>query len=508
MTGTATVERRIDLALMAVAVLLGMLAMSELPIGVFQDDGHYMILARALAHGDGYRYANLPGAPAATHFPPGFPLLLAPLWWAAPRFPQNIMAFKLVNVALMPCAVFGVRELARRHGALSHLWASVFAIACCATVPMLFLNGLLFSETAFVAALCGTLLFVESVVAEGDAPTRRLALAGLCIGALALLRTVGLAVLAAAIIATLTVHRPRHAVWITVGAAVPLAPWLWWTIAHGSAVPAAVSGAYGSYLGWVVDAYRAGGATFALAVLRTNLDGLRILFRLFGLAESPAWAQAFTGIPLVVLCGVGSWRLWPRARIALLTVIPYVALLLIWPFPPDRFLWPLWPVIALALVAGTRHLVTVAPQRQRLLSGAAATALLALFTVWHVRTWPTRNWEGLARVNARIGLASASVAAGMPAGDLVASDMDAIVHLYAARPAVPLLALTAEGHVRTRTDDELALQLQGVLDAYHPRWVLVSVHESLRAAKVLAHRGHLRFAGADSLGVLVYAVVQ
>lgn len=61
-----------------------------MPIGVVKDDVHYLIFARAHAFGDGCRYTNLPGAPAAAHFPPGFPLLLAPLWWVVPRLPANM----------------------------------------------------------------------------------------------------------------------------------------------------------------------------------------------------------------------------------------------------------------------------------------------------------------------------------------------------------------------------------------------------------------------------------
>jgi len=39
------------------------------PVGIFHDDGVYLILAKALASGDGYRYLHLPGAPLATHYP-------------------------------------------------------------------------------------------------------------------------------------------------------------------------------------------------------------------------------------------------------------------------------------------------------------------------------------------------------------------------------------------------------------------------------------------------------
>jgi hypothetical protein len=90
----------------------------------------------------------------------------------------------------------------------------------------------------------------------------------------------------------------------------------------------------------------------------------------------------------------------------------------------------------------------------------------------------------------------------------VASDQDAMVHLYTGRLAVPLLALTAEQHVRRRSDAEVAAQLAGVLDAYHPRWVVVGERESLRAAMQLARSGRLKLRGADPSNVLVYDVVR
>ena len=43
--------------------------------------------------------------------------------------------------------------------------------------------------------------------------------------------------------------------------------------------------------------------------------------------------------------------------------------------------------------------------------------------------------------------------------------------------------------------------------SYHPHWVLVAEPESQRAVQVLARRKRLRFVGADSSGVLLYAVL-
>jgi len=496
------------MATLAIALLLGLFAMSDIAVGIFQDDGHYLILARALALGDGYRYTNLPGAPAGTHFPPGFPLLLAPLWWMVPRFPANVVFFKLVNVGLMPVAALAIRAFARRVGGLSALAASLLAIVCMATVPMLFLNGLLFSETAFIAALCGTLILAESVAASPQVSVRRVLLAGLSVGALGLLRTVGLAVLPALFMVLALDRRWRHALLLAIAALVPLLPWQVWTALHAHGVPLSIVGGYGSYSTWLVDAYRSGGPAFAAAVLRENLDGLRMPLTLFGLMDAPGWAQLLAAIPMVGFLGVGLRLLWSRARVSVLVLPPYLALLLAWPFPPDRFLWPLWPLLVLAMVLGARSLgwgEVVGVQWRRPVRAVAA-ALVVLFGVWHARTWPTRNWERGERANARMGVAAASVAAALPRDGLVASDMDAMVHLYAGRPAVPLLALTAEQHVRVRTDEEVASQLAGVLDAYHPRWVLVTERESLRAAKVLARRGRLHLTGADPSGVLVYDV--
>ena len=124
----AALDRRTLMATLAIALLLGLFAMNDVAVGIFQDDGHYLILARSLAQGDGYRYTNLPGAPAGTHFPPGFPVLLAPLWWLAPRFPANVAYFKLINVGLMPVAALGIRAFARQVGGLSAVAASVLAI--------------------------------------------------------------------------------------------------------------------------------------------------------------------------------------------------------------------------------------------------------------------------------------------------------------------------------------------------------------------------------------------
>ena len=90
---TALRERHWAMLTAVIALAVTMAAFQPLPVGVWVDDGHYVILARALATGEGYRYLNLPGAPFATHFPPGYPAFLAVLTRLVPAFPTNVRVF-------------------------------------------------------------------------------------------------------------------------------------------------------------------------------------------------------------------------------------------------------------------------------------------------------------------------------------------------------------------------------------------------------------------------------
>ena len=79
------------------ALATGLAIVDALPVGVVADDAFYVILARALANGEGYRALNVPGHPAGTHFPPGYPALLALVSFVAPPFPASIAVFKALN---------------------------------------------------------------------------------------------------------------------------------------------------------------------------------------------------------------------------------------------------------------------------------------------------------------------------------------------------------------------------------------------------------------------------
>ena len=60
-------ERVVPLLLAALAAVAVVLSIEPFPVGVFQDDGIYTVLAKSLAEGHGDRDLQMPGAPNATH---------------------------------------------------------------------------------------------------------------------------------------------------------------------------------------------------------------------------------------------------------------------------------------------------------------------------------------------------------------------------------------------------------------------------------------------------------
>ena len=129
----------------ATVCAVALATMTSWPVGVFYDDGIYLVLGKALATGEGYRYLNLPGHPAATHYPPGYPALLALLWLVAPSFPENVAIFKLANCVLLAVAATGRFLFARRPLALGGGTAAGVVLLACVTVPLMAVTGLLFS---------------------------------------------------------------------------------------------------------------------------------------------------------------------------------------------------------------------------------------------------------------------------------------------------------------------------------------------------------------------------
>ena len=251
-------DRVAPLVLGALALAVAVLTVTPWPVGVFQDDAIYVVLAKALATGEGFRMTNLPGAPHATHFPPGYPLLLAALWKLFPSFPDNIVVFKFANALFLAgTAAFtyqfartrcstragGRRRLPRRSEP-SRSSCSSSQASCC-------------RNRCTCSSMIPTLMVSERAAENGRHAVGRMA--GAMIGVLTLVRTVGVFLIPAALLVLLARRRWRAAPCSLIAALAFIAPWQMWISAYQGETPGPFVGKYGAYGSWLAEGYRAGG---------------------------------------------------------------------------------------------------------------------------------------------------------------------------------------------------------------------------------------------------------
>jgi hypothetical protein len=201
-------HRRLGLALVAAlaAVLLGIVyifAWWTPSVGLFHDDGVYLVTAKALAEGKGYRIISLPGEIPQTKYPFLFPAALSLIWRTFPDFPRNIHLLKALPLL---CALLW---FALSYKLLIRLKANsteAFWIVLLTAAPLvIFLSTNLMSEPLFGLLFTAALLSAHAVEhSESDA----LAWAAGSLSALAFLTpTAGIALLIAIPLAFLIQRR-------------------------------------------------------------------------------------------------------------------------------------------------------------------------------------------------------------------------------------------------------------------------------------------------------------
>ena len=92
--------RGLAAAIVAAAMLAVYLLRLDASAGLYGDDALFIVLAKALAQGDGFTLISS-STPIQPAFPPGFPMLLTPLVWLRPNFPDHVLLLKSVSIAAM-----------------------------------------------------------------------------------------------------------------------------------------------------------------------------------------------------------------------------------------------------------------------------------------------------------------------------------------------------------------------------------------------------------------------
>jgi hypothetical protein len=473
----------------AVVLAVALATMTPWPVGVYYDDGIYLILGKALATGEGYRYLNLPGHPAATHYPPGYPALLALLWTIAPSFPENVAVFKLANAVLLSLAALGLFIFARRELALGTVAAAGAILLGCLTVPVLAVTGVLFSEPLFLAMLALALPACERAIREER--TRGVIVAALLAGATTLVRSLGLPLVVALVVGLLLRRRYRAALIGAAVAGVLLLPWHVWTAVHADDLPRVVAGSYGSYTAAFGEAIDAKGVGY---LVRVSSHNLRDLARPIGAVFAPgvgATTRALVVLAMIGVLGVGASALARRAPATAFFLLGYAAIVVAWPYAPDRFLWGVWPLLLLTLALGAAEGVRGARKRRAngipLVANAtlvvAAGALVFGLVRYNARGYQQRWWETAQRAVARqlLPLVDWTERNTRP-GDVIASDGDPLVHLYTGRHVVPSARWAVEAYPAPADSATRVADLQELLAVYRPRYLLLSGNKSPSSA--------------------------
>src|SRR5438067_2051184 len=343
-----------------VALAGGALTLNHMLPGVFYDDGLYVGIAYALSHGLGYAHPHLPGYPAAVHFPPLYPLVLAPF------------------VGLLP------------------LSAAVFAAKV--------LNiGLGAGAAVFVAAL----------------------------------------------------------------------GWGLWVARHRGGIDPGMATNYGSYFEVLKGA--------GLGVFWPSLRELPRPLGDLTLSWLPAAAlyYAFAVAALAIL--VYGLALMVRRSSVGLTLLCYLAILAVWPFPVDRFVWAVLPWLGLAWFAAVLRLWQASTlQRVRVPVALVAGAVAFGYVQLEARGLATRSWRAApAYVSASAGEMLPWFAT-LPADAVIAADFEPLIWLNTGRLSVPFYIYGYRGRevtAPTPAEQRAYLERQGASYVMISGYVSQSVPE-------------------------------
>lgn len=476
----------------AITFAAGALIMEGYIVGVAHDDGMYVILAKALATGRGYRWLHIPGAPPATHFPPGYPAVLALLWWISPQFPGNLATFELANALFMSLAAVGVFYFARSRFGMSAFGAATLALATTLGIPTLTLSVMLMSEPLFLALLIPILLYAEWMLDGASRRTRHVVSLALLVGAATLVRTHGIALLGAITILLLLRRRYRDAALFACVASLVLLPWQLFVAANAHVVPATMQGNYESYGAWFAAGLRADGPRL---VFRTLLRTTGNLLGMFGVLVAPSLPAAIRVLAIAVvvsLGAVGARMLWRRAPATALFLALYSAIVLVWPFWPSRFFWGIWPLIVFLPVLGLRQAIewraeTPKARGARYVALVAGVLMICGYVAYNITGYRHEWWASIPRhVSDEVRPVLAWVANHTPANAVVATEAETSVYLYTGRVAVPVGTFTVDEFFAPRTPVENAAIIDTVVTRYHPMAVVVSSGPMRDAVRELA----------------------
>jgi hypothetical protein len=456
-------------------------------LGLHLDDTLYLVGAKSLAEGHGYRIESLPGEPFQTKYPPLLSWLLAGLWKVGPVFPENLRLLTLFAWLILPACLWLMRVLFQRYGfGPKETWLLTLMAA---VNPLVYLMSVtLLSDLLFLTFFLACLLLAERAL-DSERPARLALTAGMIGGIAYLTRTAALPLLVAAPLCFLYRRQPGRALLFAAGMLPAMVGWQVWMSAHMLQTSDPVFLYYTSYLGMAR-------ATVHLDNLATvvwhNLDALlRGICKLiiFNVAVPiPPHLQQIIGVAAIA----GIVRLVKRThRIQYPAAAAGFALLLLGYFFPsnERLLLPLYPLVLMGFWTEVKNLWTVlrlawkrGRPAERLISAVAGTAVAAIAGLI-VASYVEGHFEYLPRLRSTC---QSDRLQSQPAYDWIRSHIaptatiyaavDPLLYLYTGRHALGLPAMPAKFYEDDASDQarEFPLTILRQAREHHLDYLLIT----------------------------------
>ena len=239
--------------LVAIAVAVTVLAVYALRLnhaaGLMVDDAWYLVLAKSLADGTGYRLVSSATTPIQPMYPPGFPALLSLVFRMRPHYPENLLLLKSVSVAAM-IALGGLTYVyLHRHRRIAKELALLAAAAVTLTPAFVFLaTSTVMSECVFTLCQLASIVAIHRACELRDTRAGRnyLVLGAILAAAAFSMRSVAIGLIVASSLWLVKERRWRPAVQFGAVVIACSLPWMVYTrmhapipaerIAHGGAV--------------------------------------------------------------------------------------------------------------------------------------------------------------------------------------------------------------------------------------------------------------------------------
>lgn len=370
-------------------------------VGMYVDDAWYVLLAKAIATGQGYTMINSPTPGILPPlYPPAFPFLLSLIFRLAPAFPQNLWLLKSISIVAMlgvGIAAYYYFNVTRALPASISFGLSLALIF--SPLAVLLATTMVMSDAVFILSLLLIVIAIERCVVCHDSNAWSYAATAGALMAFAFLTRSISAGLALAVLGYLAQKRRwREGVIFGAICGLLIAPWLVYARLHAPA-PELLQ----EQNGYIVQSYKnqfwQKKASVAMSGTQTIQDFPKRLIGNLGFVGRGALAETILSDSVYQLQVFGVWRIVVLQLLTLLLLLGYVAAIrrqitlaeiylpialgitIIWPFHEVRYLLPLLPFLLLYALEGLRFLLSQGQQFTRFSLRAQEQ------NVWQVAVW-------------------------------------------------------------------------------------------------------------------------